>query len=172
MTLPASAAERLPTRVPEPHRTAIAAAAEAWSALGDPRLRSLVLFGSTARGRIAARSDVDLLVVADGFPRSLAERRRPLLAAWSGLRERRALPSVEWSLVTKSPEEAQVRSPLYLDMVEDGVILLDRGGFFQAVLDAMRARMQALGSRRVFLDDGRWYWNLKPDFRFGDVVEI
>lgn len=55
--------------------------------------------------------------------------------------------------MTKSPEEAQVRSPLYLDMVEDGVILLDRGGFFQAVLDAMRARMQALSSRRVCLEE-------------------
>ena len=24
----------------------------------------------------------------------------------------------------------------------------------------------------VFLDDGSWYWDLKPDFRFGEVVEI
>jgi hypothetical protein len=82
------------------------------------------------------------------------------------------LPAVEWNLMTKTPQEARYHSPLYLDIVEDGILLVDRGGFFQAVLDAMRVRMRELGSRRVFLEDGSWYWDLKPDFRFGEVVEI
>ena len=162
----------LPASVPEPVRTSLAAAAEAWCALLGPRLLSLVLFGSVARGGSTACSDVDLLVVADGFPRSLRERRRPLLAAWSRAQARRGLPPVEWNLVTKSPEEARGHSPLYLDIVEDGILLIDRDGFFRTVLDGMRARMRQLGSRRVFLADGRWYWDLKPDFRFGEVVEI
>jgi hypothetical protein len=84
----------------------------------------------------------------------------------------RGLPHVQWNLVTKSPAEAQLRSPLYLDLVEDGILILDRQGFFEAVLAGMRARMRALGSRRVHLPDGTWYWDLKPDFRFGEVVEI
>jgi hypothetical protein len=29
-----------------------------------------------------------------------------------------------------------------------------------------------LGSRRVFIADGSWYWDLKPDFRFGEAVEL
>jgi hypothetical protein len=32
--------------------------------------------------------------------------------------------------------------------------------------------MRALGSRRVYLADGSWYWDLKPDFRPGEVVEL
>lgn len=162
----------LPASVPEPARSSLAAATDAWCAFLGPRLHSLVLFGSVARGRSTARSDIDLLVIADGFPRSLRERRRPLLAAWSRVRARAGLPAVEWNLVTKSPEEARCRSPLYLDIVEDGILLMDRADFFRTVLDGMRARMQELGSRRVFLDDGRWYWDLKPDFRFGEVVRI
>ena len=162
----------LPASVPEPVRASLVAAADAWAALPHPRLRSLVLFGSVARGRSTARSDVDLLVVADGFPRSLAERRRPLLAVWSRVRADLGLPAVEWNLVTKSPDEARHRSPLYLDVVEDGILLIDRGDFFRNVLDAMRERMRQLGSRRVYLEDGSWYWDLKPDFRFGEVVEI
>ena len=162
----------VPASVPEPFHTAIVAAGEAWCALLGPRLYSLVLFGSVARGQSTARSDVDLLVVAEGWPRSLVERRRPLLAAWSRARARHALPAVEWNLVTKTPEEARFHSPLYLDVVEDGILLVDRGQFFETVLDAMRARMRALGSRRIFLADGSWYWDLKPDFRFGEVVEI
>ena len=162
----------VPASVPEPFRRCIAIAGDAWCALLGPRLRSLVLFGSVARGESTAQSDIDLLVVAAGFPRSLSERRRPLLAAWSQARTRHALPAVEWNLVTKTPEEARFHSPLYLDIVEHGVLLVDRGELFRMVLDDMRARMRALGSRRVLLDDGSWYWDLKPDYRFGEVVEI
>ena len=162
----------LPAAVPEPARSSLVAATDAWCTLLGPRLHSLVLFGSVARGRSTAHSDIDLLVIADDFPRSLRERRRPLLAAWSHVRARQGLPAVEWNLVTKSPEEARRHSPLYLDIVEDGILLIDRADFFRTVLDGMRARMQELGSRRVFLDDGRWYWDLKPDFRFGEVVRI
>ena len=172
MSSTAPSIARLPASLPEPFRTSLVTATDTWCALLGPRLRSLVLFGSLARGQGTACSDVDLLVIAEGFPRSLVERRRPLLAAWSEARARHALPAVEWNLVTKTPEEARYHSPLYLDIVEDGILLVDRGRFFETVLVAMRARMRELGSRRVFLDDGSWYWDLKPDFRFGEVVEI
>jgi predicted nucleotidyltransferase len=165
-------APRIPASLAEPFRSALEAATAAWNAdLGD-RLISLVLFGSVARGQARPTSDIDLLVVAEGFPRSLADRRRPLLASWERARAARGLPAVEWNLVTKSPEEARVRGPLYLDIVEDGILLLDRGGFFAEVLQGMRDRMRALGSRRVHLEDGSWYWDLKPGFRFGEVVEL
>jgi predicted nucleotidyltransferase len=151
---------------------ALDAAAESWQRMLGERLISLVLFGSLARGDAQETSDIDLLVVADGFPRSLSARRRLLLDEWDRVRSERRLSNVEWNLVAKTPEEAGYHSPLYLDIVEDGVLLFDRGRFFAAVLDAMRARMRGLGSRRVYLPDGTWYWDLKPDFRFGEVVEI
>jgi len=162
----------VPESLQEPFRAALSAAAEAWAAEMGERLLSLVLFGSVARGQARASSDIDLVVVAEGFPTSLRDRRRPLLAAWDRVRADRGLPWVSWNLVTKSPEEARVHSPLFLDIVEDGVLILDRGGLVEQVLSAMRERMRALGSRRVYLDDGTWYWDLKPDFRFGEVVEI
>lgn len=132
----------------------------------------MVLFGSVARGDACDSSDIDLVVVAEDLPRSLTERARVLRQVWDRVRVERGLSNVEWNLVVKTPEEAAHHSPLYLDIVEDGILLHDRNGFFQSILDAMRARMQALGSRRVFLPDGAWYWDLKPDYRFGDVVEI
>jgi len=162
----------VPARLQEPFRSALAAAVEAWATeLGD-RLISVVLFGSVARGQAGPASDIDLVVVAVGWPRSLADRRRPLLESWERTRKACDLPAIQWNLVTKSPEEARVRSPLYLDIVEDGVLVLDRDGFFAAVLAGMRERMRALGSRRVHLPDGSWYWDLKPDFRWGEVVEL
>lgn len=151
---------------------ALEAAIPAWSDLLGDRLVSMVLFGSVARGDARATSDIDLLIVADGFPAALHERRRELLTEWARVRDEHHLPDVEWNLVTKTPAEARSHSPLYLDMVEDGILLVDRGGFFRGVLEAMGARMRALGSRRVFLADGSWYWDLKPGFRFGATVEI
>jgi uncharacterized protein len=162
---------RVPESLQEPFRAAVAAAAEAWTASPEG-LVSIVLFGSVARGQAGPTSDVDVLLVAEGLPRSLADRRRPFLQAWERARAARGLPQVEWNLVTKTPDEARVRSPLYLDIVEDGILILDRQGFFEAVLAGMRARMRELGSRRIHLPDGSWYWDLKPDFRFGEVVEL
>jgi uncharacterized protein len=167
-----SGVRTLPASTPDTFCDAVAAALDAWRASLGSRLVSVVLFGSVARGTARADSDLDVLIVAEGFPRSLRERRQPLLAAWERVRAERGLGAVEWNLVTKTPYEAQLRTPLYLDITEDGVLLLDRDGFFAAVLDGMRARMRALGSRRVRLADGSWYWDLKPDFKFGEVVEI
>ena len=163
---------RLPAAVPGALLAALATAADAWRESLGQRLVSLVLFGSVARGEARDGSDIDLLVVAEGFPKSLRERRAPLLAAWAHARVQQQLPATDWNLVTKTPEEARHHSPLYLDMVEDGILLVDRDGFFQSILDAMRLRMRELGSRRVALPDGSWYWDLKPGFRFGDDVEI
>jgi hypothetical protein len=175
---PIDVAAALPERVCEPFRSLVVEAALAVRAELGARLVSLVLFGSVARG--AARppsdsgpgSDIDLLVVAEGFPRPLWARRKPLLARCEERRARQGLPAVEWNLVTKLPEEARAHSPLYLDIVEDGILLHDRRGFFAGILAAMREGMRKLGSRRVVLEDGSWYWDLKPDYRLGEVIEI
>jgi hypothetical protein len=161
---------RIPQSLQEPFRSALVAAAGAWIARAG--LISIVLFGSVARGQARPTSDVDVLLVAEGLPRRLADRRQPFLDAWEVARAARGLPSVEWNLIVKTPDEAAYRSPLYLDMVEDAVFIVDHGGFFWKVLAGMRERMRELGSRRVHLPDGSWYWDLKPDFRWGEVVEI
>jgi hypothetical protein len=162
----------LPDATPPVLRAALQTATAAWCDLLGPRLVSMVLFGSVARGGASESSDIDLLIVAGDLPRSLTERARPFRKTWEQVRAEHGLPAVEWNLVIKTPDEAVHHSPLYLDMVEDAVVLVDRTGFFQAVLDDMRKRMRALGSQRIYLPDGSWYWDLKPDFRFGEIVEI
>lgn len=162
----------LAASVPVRIRTALAAATGAWTAGLGPRLVSIVLFGSVARGDVTEASDIDVLVVAEGFPRRLGARRQELLALYEPAREAGRLAFVEWNLVAKSPDEARVNSPLYLDMVEDARLLFDRDGFFADVLGGLRARMRELGSRRVVLPDGSWYWDLQPGFRFGEEVRL
>ena len=162
----------IPPTLSESYREILTEATTDWVVFFGSRLVSLVLFGSVARGDARETSDIDLLVVARDLPRSAADRRRLFLERWRDVRSARSLAAAEWNLIVKSPEEAGYHSPLYLDMTEDAVLLFDRGGFFGNVLNAMRERMRALGSRRKYLPDGTWYWDLKPDFRYGEDVEL
>jgi hypothetical protein len=73
--------------------------------------------------------------------------------------------------IVRTPGEAARPIPLYLDLTEDALILHDRGGFFAEVLERVRASLRRHGARRI-RQGTTWYWDLKPNFRLGDVVEI
>jgi len=51
------------------------------------------------------------------------------------------------------------------------VILCDKDGFVKRLFDRMRARLQELGARRIWRGNA-WYWDLKPDWHPGDVIEV
>ena len=144
-------------------------------ALGD-RLVSIVLFGSVARGDPSPTSDLDLLIVARDLPTGQFARKRLLQAADAAFEpalvaaERQGIET-RLARIVRTPQEAARPIPLYLDLTEDAVLLYDADGFFAAVLDRLRASLRRLGSRRI--REGRhWYWDLKPDFRRGDVIEL
>ncbi|MFN8643281.1 MAG: nucleotidyltransferase domain-containing protein [Candidatus Binatia bacterium] len=144
-------------------------------ALGD-RVVSIVLFGSVARGDPSPSSDIDLLIVARDLPAGQFARQRLLAAADAAFEP--ALQAAErqgidprLARIVRTPAEAARAIPLYLDMTEDAVRLHDPDGFFAGELDRVRAALRRLGSKRI--REGRhWYWDLKPDFRRGDVIEI
>lgn len=143
--------------------------------LGDD-LISVVLFGSVARGEATAYSDVDLLVVASGLPRGRRARLERIRTADQRIEERlkdlrgRGIFS-DVCPILKTPEEAAQIRPLYLDFVEDAVFLVDRDGFFASILDSLKSRLKALGSVRRQMGKIR-YWELKPDYRPGEIFEL
>lgn len=143
--------------------------------IGDS-LVSVVLFGSVARGEATEHSDIDLLVVAEGLPVSRLVRQEVLRDADARVdadlrRLMRAGDLVEIRPILKTPEEAQQTTALYLDMVEDALLLFDRDGFFAGVLAGLRQSLERLGARRIRRGALR-YWDLKPDYRPGDVFHI
>lgn len=150
-------------------------AAQLQSTLGE-RLVSVVLFGSVARSDPSATSDIDLLIVADGLPPGQFARKRLLTdadAALEPMLQAAEAAGIETRLarIVRTRREAERSIPLYLDMTEDAVLLVDRDGFFAAILERVRQSLRRLGSRRI--RHGRtWSWDLKPDFKPGDVVEI
>jgi predicted nucleotidyltransferase len=132
-------------------------------------LVSVVVFGSWARGQARPESDVDVLVVIRGLPRNRWQR-------YEGFRDIAREVSEDFaytlSLILATPDEAIRVKPYYLGMLSGHVILRDAGGFFTGVLERLQRRLAELGSRRYVDPDGYEYWDLKPDWKPGDVVEL
>lgn len=140
------------------------------------RLVSVVLYGSVARGTMRHDSDVDVLVIARDLPRGRLNRMREFEAVEDAVADelhRLAARGIHTSLspLLKTPEEVMRGSPLFLDMVEDARVLYDREGFFAAHLARVRNRLAQLGARRIWRGNA-WYWDLKPDYRPGEVFEL
>lgn len=142
---------------------------------GD-RLISLAVFGSVGRGTARHDSDVDLLIVADALPDGrvarVAEFRDVESAVAPALREARdAGLSPQLSPVFKTPAELRLGTPLLLDMVEDARILFDRADTLRGTLAALRARLEQSGARRIWKGNA-WIWDLKPDYKPGEVFDL
>ena len=142
-------------------------------------LTSVVVFGSVARGEAREGSDIDLLVESERFKGTLPRRfkvfseidRRLSRSPGARIIRGRGLSTLV-SPVTLTPEEVKSNPPILLDVLTDGVILYDEGNFISGHLNQLKAKLEALGARRVTLPSGKWYWDLNPDHKLGESVEI
>ncbi len=142
-------------------------------------LVSVVVFGSVGRGDATSDSDTDLLIVSDAFSSSMSKRMEFLVKILAHieqteifriLQEREINTWIQFHpLRTK---EAKLTRPIYLDMVEDGVVLFDKNHFIENILQKLKKKMEILGSKRHFLEDGSWFWDLKPGMKRGEVIDL
>lgn len=141
-------------------------------------LVSIVLFGSVARGEAGEGSDIDLLVVAKDFEpfRSMFDVFNEIEKELRTTKEYRELKGKKLgtliSPVPLTPEEIKKNSPILLDVVTDGIIRYDKDNFMRVCLTNLKKRLEEKGARKIFLGKGKWYWDLKPDYKFGEIVEI
>jgi predicted nucleotidyltransferase len=142
------------------------------------KLTSICLYGSVARGAARRDSDVDLLVVSDDFSGSLASRVERVLECVEKKVScevellRRYCVDTGLSVCPLRREEVLRLPPILLDLTEDGIILYDEGSFLERALTRLKARLSELNAKRVFIGEDSWYWDLKPDYKFGEAVEL
>ena len=143
--------------------------------IGDD-LTSVVLYGSVARRSATSASDIDLLIIMNDLPAGQLRRKEILANA-----DKEIEPALEglwrdgveasFSRILKTPEEASSITPLYLDLVDDAILLFDKDEFFHSVLSRLRERLRSLGAQR--LSSGRiLYWDLKPDLKAGERFSL
>ena len=145
---------------------------------GD-RLLGVVLFGSVGRGDWTRDSDIDLLVVVDGWEGVPVWRRiRELYEVRERLRETREyraalragfVPAIQHYPLGR--REALEFHRAYLDIVLDGIVVYDREGFVRGVLESVRKRLAECGARRISRPDGKYYWVIK-EVRAGEVYAL
>ncbi|MGB9791204.1 MAG: nucleotidyltransferase domain-containing protein [Thermacetogeniaceae bacterium] len=140
------------------------------------RLVTLAVFGSVGRGTPRPDSDVDLLIIAADLPHGRVKRVREFDLAEEKLEpiiEEMRRDGIETCLspVIKEPGEVMQGSLLFLDMLDDALILYDKDGFFQRFLADLREKLKSLGAKKVYRG-GAWFWVLKDDYEPGEVFEI
>jgi len=140
------------------------------------RLVAVAVYGSVARGVMRPDSDVDLLIVARDLPHGRLKRMKEFAAVEEALTDTfLALRSqgidTTLSPVLKTPDEVLAGSPLFLDMVEDAQLLFDQNDFLNQQLAKLRRRLAELGAKRIWRGNA-WFWDLKPDYKPGEVIEL
>lgn len=125
------------------------------------KLTSVVLFGSLARGTSGSNSDVDLFVITNEHPGRLKGSDQPQFqpgssstalrrALWSELHSPPThgvahtvdgeeftirVDTLEVSIIVRDRADADITVPLYLELMSDGIVMLDRGGFFARLMN-------------------------------------
>jgi predicted nucleotidyltransferase len=140
-------------------------------------LVSVVLFGSAARGEAGEGSDIDILIVAEKFGKegrfevfNAIEKDLKASEEYHDLKENKLGTLI--SPVPLTPSEVEKNPSILLDIAMDGIMLYDVDDFIVKKMKSMRRKLKKMGSKRIFIDDKRYYWDLKPDYKLGEVVEI
>jgi predicted nucleotidyltransferase len=151
------------------------AATEYRKALGDDLL-AVACFGSVARGEPGLDSDLDLYVVTRSRVSSLIDPRLERLRYFRETPEYQTLAREGYRPdpmpIFHTAEELTTHPWILLDIADHGMILHDPDGVLNRELEKVRRRLLELGSKRIQRHDGSWYWDLKPDWRPGDLVEL
>lgn len=141
------------------------------------RLLAVCLYGSLARGQGQRGSDVDLFIVVQGDQKeaenlwTAAHRALYETPEYEAFTQQGIWPDLSPFIVTQ--EFLTGETPwLLLEVQDHGLILYDPQGVLARKLEAVRQRMRELGTKKVMMPDGSWYWDIKPDWRPGEVFEL
>jgi len=145
----------------EPYKSILKALLDALRRRFGDKLISLVVYGSVARGEFRRDSDLDILVIIEGLPKRRFKRQDLFMEVEKEIEQ---LIEDLWnegyyisiSPLLRTPEEASRLTPIYLDMVEDAIILYDRDSFFENILNRLRKRLNELKAKRVRMGK-MWY---------------
>ncbi len=118
---------------------------------------SVMAFGSRVKGIATPDSDFDLLIVANGVNPKRHRRGNEIFLI------KRNLPSLSFDIMLFTPGEVisnfKNHNPLFLDIAEDGIIILDKYNFLKPLIDETRNYIKKKEIKR--LKDG---WEFPSEY--------
>lgn len=140
------------------------------------KLISVAVFGSVARGRGTENSDIDLLVVHRRKPLEVSIKIAEITVKLRDSREYQNLRQMGFRpdiFPVLLDEKKFNQNPwVLLDVQEEGIILLDRDNTLKRKFEYLKKRLKELGAKKIILPKGKWYWDLKPDWKPGEIIEL
>ncbi len=137
---------------------------------------SCALFGSVARNQALPESDIDLLIVHRSCSYRPMEKFLKLLGDLEEDTEYKRLKKQGYFPdpypVFLDEKELEKNPLILLDILDHGIILYDGDGILDKRLFSLKKRLQELGAEKISLSDGSYYWDLKPDWKPREVIEI
>ncbi|MCX8189101.1 MAG: nucleotidyltransferase domain-containing protein [Nitrososphaeria archaeon] len=160
----------------EPYRSLMKDLLNALVIVFKENLVSVIVYGSVARGQMRKDSDLDLFIIVDNLPASRFERAAMFYEAEKVVEKSLDELFTKGYIISLSPilrtsNEAMKIMPLYLDMIDDCIIVYDKNNFFEKILEKLLLKLNELGAERVWVGK-KWYWRLKKDYKFGEVIVI
>ena len=126
-------------------------------------LISFIIFGSTARGTAKKESDIDILLIVKD--KTSAEEKY--------LKEKIKLPeSYLFSTIITTEKNLKENPYILLDITQEHIILYDFQNKGKNLILKLKEKLKQLGAKRYWLDKNRWYWDLYPDWKPGDKIEL
>ena len=140
-------------------------------------LYSLHYLDPLQRGDFKSESDIDIFFTIVDKPKSRSERSHLILNKLIPLykeRGERLYPDVvlpELHSVLRDKAQVLEGGFLYLDLVSEAKILVDRDSFFENHLERFGKKMKEWGSQKYIEQDG-YYWIVKPGLQNGEILDL
>ncbi len=139
---------------------------------GD-NLVSFAIFGSFARGEPKLNSDLDILIVLkrkEGIGKELQRFQEHIESVVDAkLQELYEVHGIDMEIspLILSSENAKFFNPIYLDMVHHSIIIFDRNGFLQKILEKVRQKMDKIRKYQV---GATYIWDMTRENLIGEKL--
>lgn len=106
-----------------------------------------IIFGSRIKGTATASSDIDLMIVGRGINVKLHRRGEEIVHI------KKALPGLPLDILLLTPQEVESNfrnhNPLFLDIAEEGVILIDDHRRLESLIEETREYIKQKGIKKT-----------------------